>query len=140
MFVAAARGRTPAAEVLAATRGEATPASDGPAPAESLVWSGCPYLGLVPFEERDARVFYGRGELVTQLAQRLAGRLDGTGMLLVAVWIGGGQVVAAAGGIDAVAGGGCPGAGVAAVAPASDPADRQPVAGAGDAAGRGGGR
>jgi len=23
------------------------------------VWSGCPYLGLVPFEERDARVFTG---------------------------------------------------------------------------------
>src|SRR5271166_6946491 len=29
VFVAAARGRAPAAEVLAATRGEATPASDG---------------------------------------------------------------------------------------------------------------
>ena len=84
VFVAAARGRAPAAEVLAAVRGEASPASDGPAPGESLVWSGCPYLGLVPFEERDARVFYGRGELVAQLAQRLAGRLDGTGMLLVA--------------------------------------------------------
>ena len=48
------------------------------------MWSGCPYLGLVPFEERDARVFYGRGELVAQLVQRLAGRLDGAGMLLVA--------------------------------------------------------
>ena len=48
------------------------------------MWSGCPYLGLVPFGERDARVFYGRGELVAQLAQRLAGRLDGPGMLLVA--------------------------------------------------------
>ncbi len=83
VFVAAARGRAPAAEVLAATRGEAGPASEGLAPSESLVWSGCPYLGLVPFEERDARVFYGRGELVAQLAQRLAGRLDGAGMLLV---------------------------------------------------------
>ena len=63
VFVAAARGRAPAAEVLAAVRGEASPASEAP-PAESLVWSGCPYLGLVPFGERDARVFYGRGELV----------------------------------------------------------------------------
>ena len=48
------------------------------------MWSGCPYLGLVPFAERDARVFYGRGELVAQLVQRLGGRLDGPGMLLVA--------------------------------------------------------
>ena len=90
LFVAAARGRAPAAEVLAAVRGAASPASDGPAAGESLaagenlVWLGCPYLGLVPFEERDARVFYGRGELVAQLAQRLAEQLDGTGMLLVA--------------------------------------------------------
>ena len=90
LFVAAARGRAPAAEVLAAVRAAASPSSDGPAAGESvaagesLVWSGCPYLGLVPFEERDARVFYGRGELVAQLARRLAEQLDGTGMLLVA--------------------------------------------------------
>ena len=83
VFVAAARGRAPAAEVLAAVRGEASPAPEAQ-PAESLVWSGCPYLGLVPFGERDARVFYGRGELVAQLVQRLAGRLDGTGLLVVA--------------------------------------------------------
>ena len=83
VFVAAARGRAPAAEVLAAVRGEAGAAPEVQ-PAESLVWSGCPYLGLVPFGERDARVFYGRGELVAQLVQRLAGRLDGAGMLVVA--------------------------------------------------------
>ena len=47
------------------------------------IWSGCPYLGLVPFEERDARVFYGRSELVRQLVQRLLERLDGGGILLV---------------------------------------------------------
>ena len=83
VFVAAARGRVPAAEVLAAVRWEASPAPEAQ-PAESLVWSGCPYLGLVPFGERDARVFYGRGELVAQLVQRLAGRLDGPGLLVVA--------------------------------------------------------
>jgi len=77
VFVAAARGRAPAAEVLAVARGQ-------PAPGRGPVWAGCPYLGLVPFEERDARVFYGRGDLMTQLVQRLAGRLDGTGILLVA--------------------------------------------------------
>ena len=84
VFVAAARGRIPAAEVLAAVRGTAGPAAESPAPGESLVWSGCPYLGLVPFEERDARVFYGRGEMVAQLVQWLAERLDGAGMQLVA--------------------------------------------------------
>ena len=76
LFVAAARGRAPAAEVLAALRGQAASGS-GP------VWAGCPYLGLVPFEEREARVFYGRGELADQLVQKLAARLDGTGILLV---------------------------------------------------------
>jgi len=84
VFVAAALGRIPAAEVLTAVRGEAGAASDGPAAGGSLVWPGCPYLGLVPFDERDARVFYGRGEPVAQLGQRLAGRLDGAGLLVVA--------------------------------------------------------
>ena len=76
LFVAAARGRASAAEVLAVLRGEA--------PGGGLAWPGCPYLGLVPFQERDARFFYGREELVAQLVQRLVARLEGTGMLLVA--------------------------------------------------------
>jgi DNA-binding XRE family transcriptional regulator len=84
LFVAAARGRVPAAEVLAAVRGQAGPASGGPAPGGGPVWRGCPYLGLVPFGERDAPVFYGRGELADQLVQRLSGWLDGSGILLVA--------------------------------------------------------
>jgi len=85
LFVAAARGRASAAEVLAAVRGEASAAaSAGPAPGRGPVWAGCPYLGLVPFQERDEQVFYGRGELVAQLVQRLARQLNGTGILLVA--------------------------------------------------------
>ena len=64
VFVAAARGRAPAEEVLAALREAA--AAEGPAPG--------PYLGLVPFEERDARLFYGRDELADQLVRRLAER------------------------------------------------------------------
>ena len=75
LFVAAARGRAPAEEVLAALREAAAP--EGPAP-------GGPYLGLVPFEERDARLFYGRGELTDQLLRRLAERPAGAGILLVA--------------------------------------------------------
>jgi transcriptional regulator with XRE-family HTH domain len=51
LFVAAARGRRPTTDVLAALRGGV--------PGGDLAWPGCPYLGLVPFQERDARVFTG---------------------------------------------------------------------------------
>ena len=71
LFVAAARGRAPAADVLAALAGSGSG------------WAGCPYLGLVPFGEQDAPVFYGRGEVAGQLARRLAGRLDGTGGIVL---------------------------------------------------------
>ena len=83
LFVAAARGRVPAEEVLAALRGEAV-APGGAAAGRGLGWPGGPYLGLVPFEERDARLFYGRDELADQLAERLAERPGGAGILLVA--------------------------------------------------------
>jgi WD40 repeat protein len=77
VFVAAARGRVPAEEVLAVLRGEAV-APEGPG------WPGGPYLGLVPFEERDAQLFFGRDELADQLVRRLAERPGGAGILLVA--------------------------------------------------------
>jgi conflict system STAND superfamily ATPase len=57
-------------EALAVTRGAA--------------WPGCPYLGLMPFLERDARIYYGREELVTDLVRRITGRLGRAGILLVA--------------------------------------------------------
>jgi len=85
LFVAAARGRAPVAEVLAAMRAEAAAAAAGRlAPSGALAWSECPYPGLVSFEERDARVFYGRGELVAQLVQRIAEQVAKPGILLVA--------------------------------------------------------
>ena len=83
LFVAAARGRAPAEEVLAALRGEAAAPGD-PAAGQGPAWPGGPYLGLVPFEERDARLFYGRDGLADRLVRRLAERLDGAGILLVA--------------------------------------------------------
>ena len=83
LFVAAARGRAPAEEVLAALRGEAV-APGGAAAGQGPAWPGGPYLGLVPFEERDARLFYGRDELADQLVRRLAERPGGAGILLVA--------------------------------------------------------
>jgi WD40 repeat protein/transcriptional regulator with XRE-family HTH domain len=80
VFLAVARGRAPAEEVLAALRQATAP--EGPAPGPA--WPGGPYLGLVPFEERDAQLFYGRGELADQLVRWLGERLDGAGILLVA--------------------------------------------------------
>jgi WD40 repeat protein/transcriptional regulator with XRE-family HTH domain len=80
VFVAAARGRAAAEEVLAALREAAEPAGPMPGPA----WPGGPYLGLVPFEERDAQLFYGRDELADRLVRRLGERLDGAGILVVA--------------------------------------------------------
>ena len=85
LFVAAARGRAPVAEVHAAMRAEAAAAAAGRlAPGGALAWSECPFPGLVPFEERDARVFYGRGELVAQLVRRIAEQLAKPGILLMA--------------------------------------------------------
>src|SRR5215470_10058690 len=83
LFVAAARGRAPAEQVLAALRGEAV-APGGAAAGPGAAWPGGPYLGLVPFEERDARFFYGRDELADRLVRRLAERPGGAGILLVA--------------------------------------------------------
>ena len=66
-------------------RAEAAAAAAGRlAPGGALAWSQCPYPGLVPFEERDARVFYGRGEMVAQLVRRMAEQFGRTGILLVA--------------------------------------------------------
>jgi WD40 repeat protein/transcriptional regulator with XRE-family HTH domain len=83
LFVAAARGRGPAEHVVAALRGEAV-APAGAAPGAGPARPGGPYLGLVPFEERDARLFYGRDELAERLVRRLAERLGGAGILVVA--------------------------------------------------------
>jgi WD40 repeat protein len=47
------------------------------------VWPGCPYLGLVPFSQREARLFYGRRELTRRLQQALADRLADARLLMV---------------------------------------------------------
>ena len=66
LFVAAARGRASAAEVLAAVSGEARAVQHPQAPAPGRRhWcgQGARTWGCGPFQERDARVLYGRGEL-----------------------------------------------------------------------------
>src|SRR5262249_21988074 len=83
LFVAAARGRAPAEQGLAALRGEAA-APGGAAAGQGPAWPGGPHLVLVTLAERDAPLCYGRDELADQLAGRLAERPDGAGILLVA--------------------------------------------------------
>ena len=74
LFVAAALGRVPAADVLAAR--------DGRAPAARREGE-CPYRGLLPFRESDAGVFYGRERLAAELAVKLACRAAGGGLVVV---------------------------------------------------------
>jgi WD40 repeat protein/transcriptional regulator with XRE-family HTH domain len=79
LFVAAARGRGPARDVLAAREGR-TPGADHSAAQRP---PACPYRGLLPFRESDAEVFYGRERLATELAAKLAARAASGGLVVV---------------------------------------------------------
>jgi WD40 repeat protein/transcriptional regulator with XRE-family HTH domain len=79
LFVAAARGKAPAADVLAARDG-GTP---GAGPVVTRWMRGCPYRGLLPFSESDADVFYGRERLADELAAKLAAQVSRGGMVVV---------------------------------------------------------
>ncbi|HZM75374.1 MAG TPA: AAA family ATPase [Candidatus Limnocylindrales bacterium] len=64
--------------------GPTPPARPDPVHGVGRSWDGCPYLGLLPYEERHARVFFGRQELTRRLLDRLEHRLfDDSGLLLV---------------------------------------------------------
>jgi WD40 repeat protein/transcriptional regulator with XRE-family HTH domain len=79
LFVAAARGRCPAEDVLAAREGRMPEAGR-----RAARWMrGCPYRGLLPFSESDAEVFYGRERLAGELVVKLAARAAGGGLVVV---------------------------------------------------------
>ena len=136
LFVAAARGRAPAEEVLAALRGKPRRRRSSAGPGVA----GRPLSG--------ARAVRGAGRPAVLRARRAGGPAGAAaggaagrdGDPAGGRGVGVGQVLAAAGGVAAAAGGRCAGAGVGAVAAAGDPAHGQPAAGAGDAPGRDGGR
>ena len=75
LFVAAARGKAPAAQVLAAGR------SAGPPPAGAAADS--PYRGLRAFEEQDAELFFGREAATAQVLERMSQHVAGPGLLMV---------------------------------------------------------
>jgi WD40 repeat protein/transcriptional regulator with XRE-family HTH domain len=74
LFVAAARGNVPAAEVLAVAAGA------GRRPGAV---TASPYRGLSVFGEQDAGWFFGREAAATALLDRMSGLLAGTGLLVV---------------------------------------------------------
>src|SRR5271165_7017413 len=74
LFVAAARGNVPAAQVLAAAEGA------GPRPGAV---TGSPYRGLSVFGEQDAGWFFGREAAATALLDRMSRLPMGVGLLVV---------------------------------------------------------
>jgi len=74
LFVAAARGKAPAAQALAAAGGA------GPRPG---VVTGSPYRGLAVFGEQDAGWFFGREAAATAVLDRMSRLLAGVGVLVV---------------------------------------------------------
>jgi WD40 repeat protein/transcriptional regulator with XRE-family HTH domain len=75
LFVAAARGKAPAAQVLAAAQGA------GPPPARTVTTS--PYRGLRVFEEQDAALFFGREAATAEVLERMSQHVAGPGLLVV---------------------------------------------------------
>jgi transcriptional regulator with XRE-family HTH domain len=75
LFVAAARGKAPAADVLVAARDRTAPRPVGV--------TGSPYRGLTAFEEQDAGFFFGRETAAIEVLDRMSRSLGGTGLLVV---------------------------------------------------------
>jgi len=73
--VAAARGKVPAGQVLAAVRG----AEPLPAGAET----NSPYRGLRAFEEQDAELFFGREAATAEVLERMSQHVAGAGLLMM---------------------------------------------------------
>jgi transcriptional regulator with XRE-family HTH domain/sugar lactone lactonase YvrE len=75
LFVAAARGRAPARQVLTAVRGA------GPGLREAVTAS--PYRGLAVFEEQDAALFFGREAATVEVLERMSRLGAGASLLVV---------------------------------------------------------
>jgi WD40 repeat protein/transcriptional regulator with XRE-family HTH domain len=75
LFVAAARGKAPAADVLLAAR-------DGAA-SRLVGVTGSPYRGLKAFDEQDAGFFFGREAAAIEMLGRMSRSLGGAGLLVV---------------------------------------------------------
>jgi WD40 repeat protein/transcriptional regulator with XRE-family HTH domain len=83
LFVAAALGRAPAADVLAASGG--LPGAGGGTGGQAGTGRrpGSPYRGLQAFGEQDAGWFFGREAATAQVLQRMTRLVAGAGVLVV---------------------------------------------------------
>ena len=81
LFVAAARGKAGAGQVLAAVR-EAHP--------QGAV-TASPYRGLAAFEEQHAAFFFGRDKAAAEVLDRMSRHLGGAGLLVVSGFSGAGK-------------------------------------------------
>src|SRR5262249_48568088 len=84
LFVAAARGNVPPAQVLAAAESAAL---------RPAAVTGSPYRGLAAFGEQDAAFFFGREAAAAQLLDRMSPHLAGTGLPMVSRASGAGLLV-----------------------------------------------
>ena len=103
LFVAAARGKAPAADVLAAPSG--LPGAGGVSGPGAGERAGSPYRGLKAFGEQDAGLFFGREAATTAVVDRMRGPAGPPGRAGGIRGVGRGQVVAAGGGGAAAAAG-----------------------------------
>jgi WD40 repeat protein/transcriptional regulator with XRE-family HTH domain len=83
LFVAAARGKVPAAQALTAIR-RSQPVPQG-------VAAVVPYRGLALFEEDDAAFFFGRDKATEEVLARMSQLLDGDSLLAVSGFSGAGK-------------------------------------------------
>src|SRR5690348_8020656 len=83
LFVAAARDKAPAGQVLAAVRA-AQPQPPGAAAAS-------PYRGLAAFQEQHAALFFGRDTAAAEVLDRMSRRLGSAGLLVVSGFSGAGK-------------------------------------------------
>jgi len=81
LFVAAALGKAPAGQVLAAVRESQPPGAV----------TASPYRGLAAFEEQHAAFFFGRDMAAAEVLDRMSRRLDGAGLLVVSGFSGAGK-------------------------------------------------
>jgi transcriptional regulator with XRE-family HTH domain len=75
LFVAAARGKLPAGQVL--------PAVNGAQPQPRGAVTASPYRGLAAFEEQHTAYFFGRDTAADEVLDRMSRRLGGAGWLVV---------------------------------------------------------
>jgi chloramphenicol 3-O-phosphotransferase len=70
--------------VIARRAGEGSPGGMSHGDRTTAQWvPGCPYRGLLPFEQSDEEVFYGRERLTAALAAKLAARVSSGGLVVV---------------------------------------------------------